>query len=96
MVSTAAFRVHYANLGLQHPRLGLALAKRAVPRSVDRNRIKRCLREAFRRKQHDLPPFDLVIRAQPVARTLSPELLQRDLDQLWLRLQSVSQRRNTD
>jgi ribonuclease P protein component len=30
-------------------RLGLALTRRLVPRSVDRNRIKRMAREAFRR-----------------------------------------------
>ena len=40
-------------------RLGLAIAKRAVPNAVDRNAIKRQIREVFR--LHDnLPAMDIV------------------------------------
>ena len=48
-----------------HPRLGLAVPRR-VGNAVVRNRIKRQLREAFRRRQHDLPrSYDVVIRVRP-------------------------------
>ena len=33
--------------GLKHSRLGLAIAKKHAPRAVDRNRIKRLIRESF-------------------------------------------------
>lgn len=47
-------------------RLGLVVAKRVLPRAVDRNRVKRQLREAFRRRAEELPPVDLVV--QPLTR----------------------------
>lgn len=53
---------------LGHARLGMVIAKRLLPRAVDRNRIKRCVRETFRVQRPDLPPCDFVVRliAKPV------------------------------
>jgi ribonuclease P protein component len=51
--------------GLAHPRLGLAISRRAGG-AVARNAIKRRLREAFRLMQHEFPrAYDLVISARP-------------------------------
>ncbi|WP_324779812.1 ribonuclease P protein component [Thiobacillus sedimenti] len=51
-----------------HPRLGMVIAKRLLARAVDRNRVKRCVRESFRQILPDLPACDFVVRliARPV------------------------------
>ena len=43
-------------------RLGLLISRRHAPRAVERNRIKRCIREAFRMEQERLGPIDVLVR----------------------------------
>jgi ribonuclease P protein component len=51
-----------------HARLGMIVAKRLLARAVDRNRVKRCVRESFRLVLPELPACDFVVRliAKPV------------------------------
>lgn len=51
-----------------HPRLGMVIPKRVLGRAVDRNRMKRCIRESFRQVRAELPACDFVVRlfARPV------------------------------
>lgn len=57
------------------PRLGLAVSRKVDPRAVGRNRIKRVLRDHFRKLRAQLPPgaYVLVARA-PAGRAANPEL----------------------
>ena len=48
--------------GLSHPRLGLVIAGKVERLAVNRNRVKRVLREVFRARQEDLAGLDLVVR----------------------------------
>jgi ribonuclease P protein component len=80
------FHVRYRGNDLGHARLGLAISKRVSKLAVERNRIKRLLRESFRRVQHELPPIDLMVMAREQAAGVpGPELLQ-EIDQLWKKL----------
>ena len=45
-----------------YPRLGMVIAKRLLARAVDRNRVKRCVRESFRQVLPDLPACDFIVR----------------------------------
>jgi len=69
-----------------HPRLGLAIAKKNIRKAVTRNLIKRAVRENFRLKQHDLIHIDIVVLARRDAANASPALLRKSLDKHWLKL----------
>ena len=43
-------------------RLGLLISRRHAARAVERNSIKRCIREAFRLEQERLGSIDLLVR----------------------------------
>ena len=44
------------------PRLGILISRKHAARATVRNRIKRCIREAFRLEQADLGPIDVLVR----------------------------------
>lgn len=49
-------------------RVGYVIGKRLLGRAVDRNRLKRMLREAIRRRRPAMNAFDLILRLkQPCA-----------------------------
>lgn len=68
-------------------RLGLAVSRKACPRAVDRNRIKRTVRESFRRQRAQLPAVDIVIMAKPAAR--HEPALAAAADRLWQQLNAT-------
>jgi len=69
--------------GAPRPRLGLVVSKR-VGTAVRRNRVKRLLREFFRRHFAELPPQDIIIMAKKGAETLSYDDVQRELARILL------------
>ena len=64
-------------------RLGLAISKKNAKRAVDRNRIKRIIRESFRLNQHDLPAVDLVIMAKPITKSAENKQISHSLQEHW-------------
>lgn len=72
--------------GLDHPRLGLVIGKKSVKLSVERNRLKRQIRESYRLNQAVLNGWDIVIVARKGLGDLdNPELAQQ-FGKLWKRL----------
>ncbi|KUJ74123.1 ribonuclease P protein component [Thiomicrospira sp. XS5] len=47
--------------GLPYPRLGLAIAKKQLMKSVWRNRVKRLARETFRQHKQAVSGYDIVV-----------------------------------
>ena len=66
-----------------HPRLGLAISKKSAKRAVDRNRIKRIIRESFRLNQHTLPCVDIIAMCKPMAKTLSNAEMHKQIETQW-------------
>jgi len=64
-------------------RLGLAVAVRAAGGAVERNRIRRIIRESFRLHRNEMPAVDLVVSARARARTASNRELRESLAALW-------------
>ena len=77
------FTVLYCRNGQDFPRLGLAIAKKRVRRAVMRNRIKRVIRESFRRAKKQLLGTDIVIMARDDAEQASNTELFSSLESHW-------------
>ena len=70
-------------------RLGITVSKRVSKRAVERNRIKRIVRESFRHYRERLPPGDYLLVAKPECAGI--DALSSDLDALWRRAASLNQ-----
>jgi len=69
-----------------YPRLGLAISRKAAASAVQRNRIKRVIRESFRHNPSDLPAADVVVMARPLAATTASAELGISLARHWSRV----------
>lgn len=80
-------RLHYAPNRLDHPRLGIT-ASRKVGKAVVRNRLKRRVRETFRRwpGRSSLPAVDVVVHLEPRASATGYEELARELTDMLRRI----------
>ena len=76
--------VYFAPNQLGHPRLGIT-ASRKVGGAVVRQRLKRRIREIYRRwkDRGTLPPLDLVVHLKTEAGTASFDTLQTELHRLF-------------
>lgn len=75
--------------GLQRPRLGLAIARSKIPRASGRNRVKRIIRESFRRHQQELKGLDLVVLARTNLTHIDNQALFQSLATHWRRQQQL-------
>ena len=79
----ACFAILTRNSGGSIPRLGLSVAARIIGNAVQRNRIKRLVRESFRQHQHELPAVDIVVNARSGAREADNATITRSLEKHW-------------
>lgn len=78
---------------LGRTRMGLSVSKRHARHAVDRNRVRRLFREAFRLERERLPAgLDLVLIAGDPGRPPTLEALRAELVQLALRAQAKKPR----
>lgn len=64
-VSSSVLTVFAIANKCDNARLGLAISRKCAKRALDRNRIKRVIRETFRISKAELPALDFVITCYP-------------------------------
>ena len=79
----ALFVVYAHNNGGQLNRLGVTVSRRVAPRAVERNRIKRAIRESFRHQQKTLAGFDIVAIARWATQGVETKQLFVSLEGHW-------------
>lgn len=73
-------------------RLGLSIAARTVRRAVQRNWVRRLIRESFRQHCGQLPPLDIVVGVRSGVQAMSGARLREALERLWQKIASTCER----
>lgn len=77
---------------VNHPRLGFAISKQKVRLAVGRNRLRRLVRESFRKRAAGLPPVDMVVLARDATRSAENGEIVTSLDRHWARIETGATR----
>ncbi|MFQ3171404.1 MAG: ribonuclease P protein component [Oleispira sp.] len=76
-------------------RLGFVISKKHVKHAVQRNRIKRIIRESFRLNQYQMADNDFVILARPGISDLENSEIREMIDSLWFKLRQSNGKRSS-
>jgi ribonuclease P protein component len=82
-VSTPELLFLFSRNQQPNSRLGLAIAKKQLPLAVDRNRVKRLVRESFRIKRCEISSLDIVVMARKSLLNMDNTQIRLQLDKLW-------------
>lgn len=80
------FVLFYQKNGYDWPRLGVVVTKKNVRHAVDRNRLKRMVRESFRCHQQRMANYDIIVVCRYNAINSSPEKMNTELEYMWAKL----------
>ncbi|HET9031423.1 MAG TPA: ribonuclease P protein component [Dokdonella sp.] len=89
------FLAEYSSNKQPTSRLGQAVSRRVSKRAVDRNRIKRLVRESYRHVLADLPCVDILLIARSSAVKTPSADLRADLASLWKKLATLKAAQGT-
>ena len=82
--------------GMTDARLGLVVGKKLLKHAVDRNRLKRIVREQFRLRRASLPVMDLVVRLAVKPAPLDGKQIADDIVMLFDKLQRPRPKRENE
>ncbi|MDH3977006.1 MAG: ribonuclease P protein component [Gammaproteobacteria bacterium] len=86
------FTVLYRQNSLPSARLGMAIAKKRINKATSRNRLKRLVRESFRRSKEKLSGVDIVIMARSTADETNNQILFNSLEGHWQKIAQDNKR----
>lgn len=84
--SSQHFLLLVSENGLAAPRLGIVIGKRRVKRAVDRNLLRRLMRESFRHRTIELSGLDVVILVRTDLHHPDKRLIAEELGKVWTKL----------
>lgn len=93
--SSRCFYSQYRLTGSGQARLGIAVSRRVSKRALDRNRIRRIIRESFRLCRNDLPACDVLLIARAQAAAQSRGQLRADIALIWNHLAALKRQHAT-
>ncbi|MDG1206171.1 MAG: ribonuclease P protein component [Pseudomonadales bacterium] len=85
-VSSPEFLVLAALTSFPASRLGMVIGKKNTNQANDRNKIKRAIRETFRKNFPHQPAVDVVIVSRKAVDPELPKILNAKLDEIWSKL----------
>ena len=80
------YTLYFQKNTLEHPRLGIIASKKNIRLAVERNRIRRIVRETFRQSKIAPNGIDIVIVVKREAKGVNRKELRECLEQLVMRL----------
>jgi len=89
-LSNQDLAINYKPSNTNISRLGITVSKKVSKRAVDRNRIKRVIREWFRSNKHSLIKQDMVFTAKPAINKKTNQEISRSLDKLCKKIRQYS------
>ncbi|HEX5538472.1 MAG TPA: ribonuclease P protein component [Methylophilaceae bacterium] len=95
-ISGRYLAIHYRDNELAWPRLGLIVGKKTARLAVQRNYMKRVLRELFRTRQQQFRPVDLVIRPHKLFKHSDYPVIEQEFGELLVKIQRTSPPKITD
>ncbi|VFP81758.1 ribonuclease P protein component [Candidatus Erwinia haradaeae] len=66
-----------------HPRIGLTVSKKNIKYAHERNRVKRLIRDSFRKNQYQLAEMDFIVIAKIGVSKVDNNELTGILERLW-------------
>ena len=89
------FSVHASRNELDTPRFGVVVSRKVSKKAVQRNRIKRQIRESFRLNRTELASLDYVVVSKYGCAQQDNPKLETELDTLWRKVaQKCNQKSN--
>ena len=85
-ISAHYLAMHYQPNSHERARLGLVVGKKTAKLAVNRNYMRRVLREFFRTQQHQISHVDLIIRVQKKFDRVNFSQIKLEFDTLLLKL----------
>lgn len=68
---------------LPHARLGIIIGKKYLRRAVDRNRVRRVIRESFRQSKEKLKGLDIIVMIRANCSSLDNKTLRSNIGDIW-------------